>query len=55
MGKDTITIDLNRFRQLIGSYTNAYGDIAISVTRLNIALERSEICVEQENREGGTR
>ena len=41
--KDIITIDRDRFRQEIGSYINAYGDIAISITRLNIALERSEV------------
>ena len=41
--KDIITIDSNRFRQEIGSYVNAYGLIAISITRLNTALERSEV------------
>jgi hypothetical protein len=41
--KNIITIDRNRFREEIAPYIDKYGQIDISITRLDIALERSEV------------
>ena len=38
-----ITIDLDRINQELGSHINAYGDIAISVAKLNAILERGKV------------